>query len=103
MHVLILPSYYPSPERPVTGIFFHEQAGALQKAGQRVGVLVTPRLDVTRAYLKRVGFKNAALTSREDYFSEFPVYRMHWGWFPRPFPPLVTLLIKHAGFRAFEQ
>ena len=103
MHVLIVPSYYPSPERPVTGIFFHEQARALQKAGHTVGVLVTPRLDVTRAYLKRIGFKNGALTSREDYFSEFPVYRMHWGWFPRPLPPLVALLIRQAGFRAFEQ
>ncbi|MEO8395521.1 MAG: glycosyltransferase [Chloroflexota bacterium] len=102
MHVLILPSYYPSPERPVTGIFFHEQARALKKAGHQVGVLVTPRLDVTRAYLKRVGLRNAAQTSREHYFSEFPVYRMHWGWFPRPFPPLVALLIRQAGFRAFE-
>ncbi len=103
MHILIIPAYYPSPERPVTGIFFHEQARALKKAGHQVGVLVTPRLDVTRAYLKRVGVKNAALTSREDYLSEFPVYRMHWGWFPRPVPPLVALLIRQAGFRAFEK
>lgn len=103
MHVLILPSYYPSPERPITGIFFHEQAQALRKAGHRVGVLVTPRLDVTRAYLRQVGWRQGNAVSREHYFSEFPVYRMHWGWFPRPLPPLVALLIRQAGGRAFER
>lgn len=102
MHILVLPSYYPSPERPITGIFFHEQAKALTKAGHRVGVLVTPRLDVTRAYLRRTGWKNAEAVSLEEYVTEFPVYRMHWGWFPRPLPPAVTLLIRQAGFRAFE-
>src|SRR5690606_17748600 len=102
MHILIIPSYYPSPERPITGSFFHEQAQALAQAGHRIGVIVTPRIDVTRAYIRRVGIGGARALSREDYFPEFPVYRMHWGWFPRPFPPLVTLLTRQAGLRAFE-
>src|SRR5690606_33853764 len=66
------------------------------------GVIVTPRIDVTRAYIRRVGIGGARALSREDYFPKFPVYRMHWGWFPRPFPPLVTLLTRQAGLRAFE-
>jgi len=103
MHVLILPSYYPSRERPATGTFIHEQGVALKKAGYQVGVLIAPRFEVTRPYLKRVGLRNAELTSREDDYPEFPVYRMHWGWFPRPFPPLVALLITQAGYHAFEK
>jgi glycosyltransferase involved in cell wall biosynthesis len=101
MHILIIPSYYPSRQRTVTGIFFHEQAMALHKAGHQVGVLVTPRLNITLEAL-RDGEKPQA-TSRVPYFSEFPVYRMHLGFFPRPLPPIVTRTTNFAGWRAFQQ
>lgn len=39
MHVLIIPSWYVTPELPDSGIFFREKALALQTAGCRVGVL----------------------------------------------------------------
>lgn len=39
MHVLILPSWYTTPESPVSGIFFYEQAQALKQAGLKVGVI----------------------------------------------------------------
>ncbi len=39
MHVLILPSWYTTPEFPVSGIFFYEQAQALKQAGLKVGVI----------------------------------------------------------------
>ena len=38
LHVLVLPSFYCDPERPVLGSFFQEQASALQKSGARVSV-----------------------------------------------------------------
>ncbi|MFL5382931.1 MAG: glycosyltransferase [Longimicrobiaceae bacterium] len=38
MHVLVLPSWYPTALDPVNGIFFREQAQALAAAGARVGV-----------------------------------------------------------------
>src|ERR1035437_9456640 len=40
MKVLILPSFYCSPEHPTTGIFFKDQAQALLRAGIEVEVLV---------------------------------------------------------------
>lgn len=101
MHVLFVTSYYPSQEAPVTGIFFHEQAMALHKAGHKIGVLVTPRLNVTFTHLKRGG-KLEPLTQERDQFPEFPVYRMHWGWLPRPFPFLIAPLLASAGSNAFE-
>ena len=44
MHVLVLPSWYGTADRPVTGTFFRDQALALQRVGLRVGVAyVEPR------------------------------------------------------------
>ena len=39
MKILIIPTWYVTPQRPDSGIFFREQALALQKAGCEVGVL----------------------------------------------------------------
>ena len=39
MHVLILPSWYPETPDDVDGIFFRQQAQALQRAGLTVGVI----------------------------------------------------------------
>jgi len=39
VHILFVPSWYPSDEAPLLGTFFQEQAEALASAGHRVGVL----------------------------------------------------------------
>jgi len=39
LHVLILPSWYPTKLNPINGCFFREQAKALAKVGMRVGVI----------------------------------------------------------------
>lgn len=41
LHVLLIPSWYPTKDQPQRGIFFKEQAQALQEAGVRVGVVYT--------------------------------------------------------------
>jgi glycosyltransferase involved in cell wall biosynthesis len=38
MRILILPSWYPTEDQPISGIFFKEQAQALIKAGHEVYV-----------------------------------------------------------------
>lgn len=38
LHVLVLPSWYPTPWSPQRGIFFREQVRALDRAGLSVGV-----------------------------------------------------------------
>ena len=40
MHILIIPSWYKTPEKPVKGTFFEDQARMFQKRGHKVGVLV---------------------------------------------------------------
>lgn len=103
MHVLFVPSYYPSQNAPITGVFFHDQANALHRAGHQVGVLVTPRFNETYRFIRNHGLRQLRLTTRDSYFQDFPVYRMHWGWFPRVFPPFVTQLTRLAGLHAFEE
>jgi hypothetical protein len=48
-HVLILPSWYPTPENPLNGIFFYEQAKALGAEGVRVGVVYPQLKSLLRA------------------------------------------------------
>jgi glycosyltransferase involved in cell wall biosynthesis len=38
-HILVLPSWYPSPGHPLNGVFFREQAKILHEAGFPVGVV----------------------------------------------------------------
>lgn len=39
MHILVLPSWYPTKEDPVKGSFFAEQAAALARFGHTVTVM----------------------------------------------------------------
>ena len=102
MHILFITSYYPSRNAPITGIFFHDQATALHKAGHKVGVIVTPRINITLEEVRREGLSKLRTITRDSYFKDFPVYHMHWGWFPRFVPPVVALLSGAAGIRAYE-
>jgi glycosyltransferase involved in cell wall biosynthesis len=66
MHVLVLPSWYSTPEVPWSGIFFENQALALARGGARVGVaFVEPRglRNLSPANLRESHFQ---LVSSED-------------------------------------
>lgn len=103
MHILIFPSFYPSKARPVSGIFFKAQAQALHNAGHKIGVLVAPRIIETVDHIRRLrSFPNLSTATFESG-ADFPVYRMHWGWFPRIFPLINAFLHQDAGFRAFKR
>lgn len=39
LHILIIPSWYKTPETPVLGTFFEEQARALQRQGIKVAII----------------------------------------------------------------
>jgi glycosyltransferase involved in cell wall biosynthesis len=102
MHILFITSYYPSPKQPITGIFFHDQASALHRAGHQMGVLVTPRINITVEHARRHGVTALRPVTREPHFTDFPVYKMHLGWFPRPLPPVVDRLTGLFGLQAFR-
>lgn len=65
LHVVIVPSWWPSPERPLHGVFFPDFARAMAEAGVRVGV-VTPDLvgarfwrETSARWRARVEWENA--------------------------------------------
>ena len=101
MHILLIPSDYPSKLNLRAGIYVHDQAQALHRAGHQIGVLVEPRLPVTLAHLRRGGAVRAITV--EDYLPEFSVYRMHLGWTPRVLPLLHAALVSLVGRAAYRR
>ncbi len=97
MHILVMPSFYPSATRPVVGSFFQDQVEALRRGGYQVEVLVMPRLREMFDYARR-HHRFPTLVEEPDQ-----VYRMHWGGCVRIFPRLCAWLHRSAGLRAFER
>lgn len=100
MHILVLPSFYPSQARPQTGVFFADQVAMLREGGHRVGILVAPRLRELLYVIqheRRLPDLSAAEAEGEG------VYRMYGGWFPRVFPRVTAVLHRHVGRRAYTR
>lgn len=64
MNIVIIPSWYPVESNPINGIFFKEQAKALQRAGHKVVVLF-PEMWTTRMVTQPKG-KQGVHISEED-------------------------------------
>ncbi|MDX1410327.1 MAG: glycosyltransferase, partial [Saprospiraceae bacterium] len=67
-HVLIIPSWYPTPAKALSGIFIQHQARALSERLNRVGVIYCAR--------GRMGRSAQTLTSLSHGFPE--VIRVQW-------------------------
>lgn len=79
MHILIIPSWYPSHYASVNGTFFRDQAEALTEAGLKVGV-IAPIQRSMRQLNFRTFFQNVGQITR-DSESGVHVYRKH-AWCP---------------------
>lgn len=108
MRILLVASWYPSPDRPMRGIFFREQAEALARRGHEVVVLVTER----RATKKRASWmvapgKPGVAGFRVAMENGIAVYRSAKRWWFLPamkylrYPPLLQLrLLRRDARRA---
>ena len=99
MHVLIIPSWYPSNPNEIGGSFFREQALALNKHGCKIGV-ITLQLRSLRNW-------RSLLTGRYGATFENDLgiltYRKHgMAWFPR-MPKLMAWLWKKKLLVLFDQ
>ena len=54
LNVLIVPSWFPSKESPVEGVFFEQQIEALKKKGLNVVVILPPDI---KNYLNKKNIK----------------------------------------------
>ncbi len=88
MHILFIPSWYSTPENPIAGCFFKDQAVALSRAGHKVGVLVAPQLrSLSQLHRAR---RPSDFSTRRSFESEGGVWTSktsQWGWFPGPVAP----------------
>lgn len=77
LHLLILPSFYPTLETPLDGIFFKEQALMLKERGIKIGVIY-PEIRPLKQFCPRLGLENRFQIS---YRLEqgLPTCRLH-GW-----------------------
>jgi glycosyltransferase involved in cell wall biosynthesis len=78
MNILIFPSWYVTPDNPISGIFFREQAQALHQSGINVYVLVL-RCHSIRNIISYINTKkryfyndNGAKTYNVNYLNFFP-------------------------------
>ncbi|MFB6277928.1 MAG: glycosyltransferase [Salinibacter sp.] len=95
MHVLVVPSWYPTTEAPLQGIYFAEQARLLQDEGLSVGVVYPEQQSLRRCSwqaLRRKHFQTAWTTDHG-----IPTLRRYgWNVWWR-FPPGVRLRVRSAA------
>lgn len=89
MHILVIPSWYTTPENPQRGSFFRSEALALRKAGHRVGLLVPPSKARTRHGLREMRqYWRTGSAAQISSDHNLLLYRLlWWGWLPMLYPP----------------
>lgn len=98
MHVLILPSWYPSNSNDVNGIFFREQAIALARQGCHVGVLAVHLKSIKQWRDWLISFNPPQYTNDQSVHT----LRLHsTNWFPR-LPKLSAKLHCHLLEKLFQ-
>lgn len=89
LHILMIPSWYRSPQFPLNGIFFREQAHVLRDAGYRMGVVAPGQYSVlvartlARSRYRTAVEDDAGIPTYSSYTCAFfPLvpYANTWGW-----------------------
>lgn len=94
MHILVIPSWYPTTEAPHNGIYFAEQARCLAKDGIQVGLVYPEQQSLTRASWTALRTKYFQTSWTHEY--GFPTLRQHgWNLWWR-FPPGMRCRIRSA-------
>lgn len=77
MHILILPSGYPTKEEPLRSIFFKEQAIALKESGHKVGVIYSETRRITNINYENLKRNHFQVSYTEE--DRVDTVRLH-GW-----------------------
>ncbi|WP_339171890.1 glycosyltransferase [Anoxybacillus sp. FSL W8-1294] len=94
INLLVIPSFYPTAEDPLTGNFFHEQIIEMSKK-VKIGVIYPERRSI-----KKINIKGIILNHFQTSFGEehgIPVYRSHrWNVIPDRFKLGALLWVRSA-------
>jgi glycosyltransferase involved in cell wall biosynthesis len=101
MHIVIIPSWYPSLEDEIEyGSFFREQAQSLKRFGYQVGV-ISPQLRSLRYLTKKVNAWKKGLHIQDD--DGVMTYRYYRWSYLTPIPYFYPYLFLTTGKKLFEQ
>lgn len=104
LHLLIIPSWYPSNDEPTCGVFFLDQARALQRAGHRVNVLVAPQPKSFRRLRELGSFSNLRSRTEIEVYQGLTTYRVsQWAWIPLRFNRGSSYHVLCSGHRLFKR
>jgi len=94
MHVLVIPSWYPTTEAPLRGIYFAEQAQCLREHGMRVGIVYPEQQSLRRATVAALRTKHFQTEWTSDH--GLPTLRRYgWNIWWR-FPPGLRFRVRSA-------
>lgn len=77
MHILVIPSAYPTKEFPLSSVFYKEQALAVKEAGNKVGVVFSETRRVSRVNYNMIKKNHFQIRSYNE--DGLITYRLH-GW-----------------------
>ena len=98
MHVLIVPSYYPTATAPGSGVFVREQVSALTQAGVTVGVIHPDLRTVTQ--LRPGALRETHLQLTEETSCGASLLTRH-GWSIPPVNRRLSVLMARQLFRRY--
>jgi len=94
MHVLVIPSWYPTTEAPLNGIYFAEQAQCLARSGLDVGVVYPEQQSLRRA--SWTALQNKYFQTEWTHDHGLPTLRQYsWNVWWR-FPPGLRVRVRSA-------
>ena len=101
MHSVVIPSWYPSSETDVDGIFFRLQSQALQREGMKIGMVV-PMFRYLRSQPKTIFSRFYGLRRHQQGGLNTYAYDSMY-FFPRcPVVDIDRIRWVNAGMKAFE-
>uniref|UniRef100_A5WC08 Glycosyl transferase, group 1 n=1 Tax=Psychrobacter sp. (strain PRwf-1) TaxID=349106 RepID=A5WC08_PSYWF len=98
LHILIIPSWYPAFEGDIGGSFFREQAHALKKAGNKVGVIYPQFRSITD--IKGIYSKPYGIEYIDD--QGLPTYKYHHLAVPKIYSVRRARWIRY-GLKLFDE
>lgn len=98
MHILILPSWYPTNKEDIRGCFFRDQALSLIKIGCQVGV-VTNEFRSLKKWETIFSLKHGFFFENDNEINTIRFKTMYW--FPRV-PKLINIMSTFFGKKAIE-
>ena len=104
MRVLLLPSWYPNDKKPLNGIFFKEQAEALNKEGVEVIVLSINIEDIRKINFKgklnslEISNENGIKIYRYNTYNSFPkMQELYLKYYSKLLKKLMRIISENEG------